>query len=198
MAIARTTNSEDEGIIPYDHVFIDTDGGWAMSGTNQYHYTVRRTGIYVISQICASVSSDTTDVSLYKNDVEIIRQLFDGLLHNGGHDIMSTMAVTELNEGDLVSSRINYGYAFSDARYQTSLLGFLYAPVLGNPIAWFVFAGFGPISEELNPIPYPVVLTNVGLGWDATVNKFIAPAAGVYYMQLERVFRLFRRQHSQG
>ena len=90
-----------------------------------------------------------------------------------------------------------YGDIYSDICYQTSMKGFLYKPVKGEPVSWFVvWSEVNLFFSRYNLFDFPFqkinncrftrahVYVNQGSGLDNVTNHLITPLSEMYYVQL--------------
>ena len=178
----KTTSAKN---VPFDMIFVDTHNGWSKSLNA---YVVQVPGVYVVSYSLALNEKDYPYMKLEVND-KLLNGLHFGSRQSNGIDILSRTVLTDLKGGDNLASNLHgeYGGAYSDSHYQTSLKGFLYSPHRIAPISWCVLlnAHDNIVANTLtDPLQFDNVLINQGFGWNKMTNRFITPSSGVYYVQL--------------
>jgi hypothetical protein len=175
-SVGRTTTLSSAGQMPYDLINKDTNNGWSSN-----RYLVSITGTWVIFFSIGAPNGGDVHVSLYAPNV--VTYLHFGSTNNAGEDTLSKTVVIPVTAGSSIYTYLNDPPVYSDIRYQTALMGFLYAPRLLLPVSWCV-ASETTYAGTTDPVPFDVVLTNEGNGWNAITNIFTVPVTGVYYIHM--------------
>ncbi len=169
------------GTLRYDVINVDTHNGYNAT-TGQY--TVPVSGNYFISILSAANenSNSTHYVNLFVGSSSVtIQYMYD--TRHWGVDSLSSSIMVGLNLGDRLYASLGNGPVYSDIRYQTALLGFLYQPIGIVPLSWSVACEQSYVGQ-VDPVPFDVVFVNQGQGWDIVANTYTVIADGVYYIDI--------------
>ena len=185
-SFGRSAITSNSGRIPFDIVIVDTHAMW---NSLQNAYTFPRKGTYVVTLIVAT-STDTVSqsrIGLYI-DFKLITGIHcgDKCTHTDGEITLSkTVIVKCKKKAQLYASLENSRSIYSDFRYHTALMGFMYSPREGIPIAWSVASSMNSKNiDQLSFVAFDYIFVNEGNGWNATNSCFITPESGVYYIHL--------------
>jgi hypothetical protein len=164
------------GRLIYDQIYVDTHSGWNTS-TNSYIAPVDGTYFITLNAANDGVSPGFTD--LYAAGSLLTR-----LYHYSnatGPDSSSKSVIIQLTAGQQIYTTLTDPNSYSDLRYQTSLLGFLYNPYRQLPISWSV-ATEASATGLVYPLGFDVVFVNQGNGWNVATNLYKVPLSGTYYI----------------
>ncbi len=180
-SVGRTSPVTAIGRITYDKVNIDTSGTW-----NGNEYIVPIDGIWVITvQACADSGGDMS-VGIYTtayDSFNTITFVYFFSTNNPGPDMTSKTVIFRMEAGTSIYSTLQDTPLYSDIRYQTAFLGFLYSPKELQRVCWCVSTDSVHIGL-VEPVPFDIVYINEGNGWNAIINYYTVPLSGVYYIHL--------------
>ena len=177
--VGRDSSFYNIGKVDFNIPLIQTGCMWNSTTRT---FTATHTGIYVFSLSCATQGNQYYDVFICINGMPTHELMLASTTHNG-IDMSSRTVVMFLATGDEVYIELVSGSLYSDAGYLTSFAGFLYEPLDGRKVIWSVHQR-SSVSGQLNPFPFDEVAVNIGNGWNATSNRFVAPYSGVYQLHL--------------
>lgn len=179
VGITAPSNVAVQKLIPFNTILVDTSNSWNL---NTSTFVVPQAGAYFFTVQMATSAYVTNAIQL-KVSGQDLAQLSSSSATNSGPDTVSRSTMALLYPGDNVTGILVTGRLYSDIRYQTSLLGFLYSPRgSATKIAWSVHSSkttCGPVD----PVAFDYVLLNEGLAW-YTSNRLVVPKAGLYYINL--------------
>lgn len=177
--VGKTTTQTTVGTIVYNSVNVDTHTGYSTS-TGQY--TVKVEGVYVVSFSLASTASSV----LTNNSFATLRLgsniLTSVLMLEAGQDMATQTVLVDTLVGNTLRVSLDNAPAYSDIRYQTSFMGFLYSPARSLPYAWSVLTENS--YTAIDPVPFDIVLVNKGSGWNSASYIYVVQSPGAYYIHL--------------
>ena len=185
-SFGRSTVTSNYGTIPFDIVVVDTHNSWNYG---QHTYTIPQDGTYVITLMTATNKDimSRSRIRLY-NDLKFITGIncANQCKYTSREITLSkTVIIACKKRSKLYASLENNEPIYSDFRYHTALMGFLYTPQDGTPVAWSVARSISfKCYNDACIINYNHVFVNDGNGWLADNNTFIAPMPGVYYVHM--------------
>ena len=169
------------GPIQFRTVLIDPSRSW---NTSRNEFIAPYSGIYFFTINTGAAAGSSHVVHFTINQRSFVKSLMIGDQHKEAETVSrSTMA--QLASGDAVGVVLDTGSIYSDIRYQTSFMGFLYEPITKeSKVAWSVHTDRN-ISDSTDPIPFNYILVNEASGWYSN-QRFITPIglAGVYYVHI--------------
>ena len=178
-AVGRYDNWNTAGLISFQTVIIDTYRSWNKLNNE---FITPRSGTYFFTLNTGSqVSYAHTVYIVIKKREFCMSRMVHGF---SGVETISRSAMANLFVGDTVGVNLsNGGSIYSDIRYQTSFVGFLYEPIKNAPkIAWSVHTD-RDYTGPIDPLPFFYVIINEGSGWYSS-HRFIVPVAGVYFVNI--------------
>ena len=188
-SFGRSAITSSYGKIPFDIIIVDTHNSWNVL-TNSY--VIPRNGTYVITLMIAtnaiggSLYYYRARIGLYV-DLNLITGIHcaDRCRPTSGEvTISKTVIIKCKKKSQLHATLENNGPIYSDLRYHTALLGFMYSPRDGIPIAWSVaLSSTHNIGSELL-VYFDHIFVNEGNGWISSNSSFVVPESGVYYVHL--------------
>ena len=175
-SVGRSFELSQPGRIPYDLVNVDTNRGW-----NTDRYAVPVTGTWVITITVGIPTNGDTQVDVYAP--EFVTSIYFFSTNNPGTDTISKTIIVPVNAGSVIYTYLTDTPVYSDIRYQTALMGFLYSLKIPPLISWFV-ATETTLIGTTDPVAFDVVLINEGSGWNIVSNIYTVPVKGIYYIQM--------------
>jgi hypothetical protein len=179
-SVGKTTSTSSTGTIIYNVVHVDTVAGYS---TTSGQYAIKAEGVYVVSfSVAAVAGSVLTDYSRMR--LCLSGSCFASIyLLKAGEDMATQTVLVDTQIGQTLSTTLDIGPAYSDIRYQTSMMGFQYTPTRSLLYAWSV-ADEGSYTGPLEPLPFEVIFVNRGSGWSVVTNTYTAQEGGVYYIHM--------------
>jgi C1q domain len=178
-SFGKTATQTSTGTIVYDSINVDTHSGYS---TTTGQYTVQVEGVYVVSISLASTESKVLNAynhAIMRLGYNTIASVY---VLEAGQDMASQTVLIDAPLGSNVSVYLYNQPAYSDIRYQTAFMGFLYSPTRSLPYAWSVSTE--DTYNPIDPVPFDIVFVNRGLGWDTGTYRYTVQASGVYYIHL--------------
>jgi hypothetical protein len=180
MFLFRSTSLTVRGTyITFNAVHVDTHNGWAG-----YEYVIPVSRTWVITLQCGDYPGEryfgiTRLTFSTRSEIIQVHHTWCGF----GIDQDGATVVANLNSGTTIIAQLADSPLYSDANYQTSLMGFLYSPVSLPAEAWCVTLSSDTIGP-VDPVRFDILMTNEGNGWDESRNVFLSLNGGTYYVTL--------------
>ncbi len=180
---ARTSPQQIQinGTVTLDKMLINVGGGWDACNSR---FVAPQDGVYFFSWSSASGYGGYGGTHLLRNNVTLVDSQIGNGFYNGS-DTASHSILLQLNSGESISLIVSYTSVYSDANYQTSLLGFLYEPIFVTKVAWslaFNGAAYGPTK-----IPFNSILLLEGITWNSATSQLTIPTTGTHYLKLSGI-----------
>lgn len=176
-SVGLSTSQTTTGTIAFDTVLVDTHGGWKTS-----HYVIPESGVWVVTLNCGDYPGSPGSGYTFLFLGEVRARVSHGW-SGKGVDVDSITVVLGLTAGETIRAQLVSPPVYSDANYQTSMLGFLYSPLSQPSVAWCVSLAKNQVGPQ-NAVLFYTVLINEGNGWNSDTSIFKAPIDGVYYVTL--------------
>ena len=177
--VGRVNPWSVNGLIPFEVILIDTSHSWNRSNNT---FVVPQAGVYFFTFLTGVTANNIISTSLRINGQSFVASRLSNNVHTGAETISrSTLAL--LYQGDMVSVFLESGQLYSDIRYQSSFMGFLYSPPSGIPaISWSVHSSKS-VCGPIDPVPFDYILVNEGLCWYSS-NRFVTSVEGIFYVNI--------------
>ena len=170
----------EQGTIPFPYVLTDTTEAWNKH-TNEF--IVPWSGTYFFTINTAARSSQIS-VHIQINQRNYVSStIIICCSGQNGSETINRSTMTLLHVGDAVRVAFSGGLIFSDIRYRTSFLGFLYKLLENVPkIAWSVYTDRN-IYSLVDPVQFNCIFVNEGSGW-YTSHRLLVPVKRIYYANI--------------
>ena len=174
--------SLSEEKIVYDIELINEEFAWRK---NESKFIAPIDGVYIFSHNTPAKSFQEFSWHLMVNYEGTHHMCLCETEHNGIESIGGSVAVT-LQSDDVVEfyRRSRDHYPYGDSNLSMYIQGFLYNPISGRQIIWFLTTETGHITGPKPNFIYDKVNINIGKAWNSQTNDVTIPVSGIYYIGL--------------